>query len=145
MPRDVELAREIAHSLRDVYKHKINRVEFTYNAYIEFDRIEPNDSICILSPQSYTRVRETRSDFRHETEIVLTLVSPVAAHSRQKDIDDWLDSWDGMLDFLENLKINNRKVITGIDVDQRYDANLFHSYNRLVTQAVLQSTNLTGS
>lgn len=139
MPKDVALGRELAEQLRSQYLKNISTVEFTYNAFVELETLDQNKSFCFITPQNYSRVRETRSDFRHEGSLTLTLVSTVGSTERPEKIDEWLDSWDLLLDYLEDVRgSNGSKLLAAVETEERFDSNVFHSYNRMVNQATLR-------
>jgi hypothetical protein len=57
-------------------------------------------------------------------------------------VDDWLDSWDATIKQLREVKLFDRHVPLSIDIDERYDNNMFHNNRRLVTQAAIHYGNV---
>jgi len=126
------------------FNGRIDSIEFTYDAYLELDQLVAGQSYCRVSPNSYSQVRESRTDWRDEATLVLSLVSVAGPTDKSSWIDDWLDGWDQMQRTMRDFELfsdRNRKI-SSIDADERYDTTLFHTNKRLFTQASIQFSNL---
>lgn len=142
MPRDADYGRELATKLTSLFTGRIDSVEFTYDSYLELDQLAEGKSYCVIAPLVYENTREGRSIWRESIQLSMTMVSVVGANSEPQWIDDWLDSWDSLVrNMRETILFNNRKPVS-VDTDERYDAALFHSHRRLVTQASINYGNV---
>jgi hypothetical protein len=142
MPRDADLGRELASELTALYAGKVTNVLFTYDSYMELDRMNENEPYCIVSTNLYEQIRETRHHWRETTQLVITLVSAIGPTNNAQWIDDWLDSWDMTVRNLRELSLFGKHKPVSIDIETRYDTDLFHNSNRLVTQAMLNYLNV---
>ena len=142
MPRDADFGREIASKLSDIYLGKINSVEFTYDAFVELDQLEENKPYCIVSTNAFDQIRETRAHWRETIQLVLTLVSAVGPTDGSDWVDNWLDSWDMTIRQVRELPLFGKHKPMSIDMEARYDVDIFHNSRRLVTQAMLNYQNV---
>jgi hypothetical protein len=142
MPRDADYGRELAKRLSALYSGRITNVEFTYDAFLELDRLSESEPYCKISPTLYEQLREGRAIWRESIQLTVTLISAVGATDDGVWVDDWLDSWDATIKQLREVKLFDRHVPLSIDIDERYDNNMFHNNRRLVTQAAIHYGNV---
>ncbi len=143
MPKDADYGRELARLLCEEFLQHITHVNFTYDAYLEMDKLEPNESYCVISPNSFNRSRLTRGDWETSITLSLTMVSSTGSTASESEIDNWLDSWDLLNAEVQSVALFDRHKISVIDSNDRYDVNHFHSDRRLVTQVVLGINSIT--
>lgn len=136
MPKDVELARNLVAHLESNYSGLADNVEFTYDTYLEFDKMEAEEPYCKISTNSYEDERVSRNDWVEHCQLTLTLVSRAASTDSEDSIDAWLDKWDQLIRELRSATIDGNKILR-VDRDERYDEDHFHNRRRLVTQATI--------
>lgn len=142
MPRDADFGRDLAAQLTAEFLGRIGAVNFTYNSYLELDKLSDTDPYCIISPGLYEYQREGRHDWREEVQLTLSLVSAVGATDSSQWIDDWLDSWDTLIRYAREIRVLGRHKPTQIRQDERYEPDMFHNNHRLFTQAVFTFANV---
>jgi hypothetical protein len=142
MPRDAEFGRDLATQLQAMFGGWINDVEFTYDAFVELDRLDPAKSWCKITTNLYQHVRESRYSWRETVQLMLTLVAPVGVADNPTEIDTWLDSWDTVVRQTRELKVLGRHKPISVDTEERYDAEMFHKHRRMVTQAAINYANV---
>lgn len=142
MPLDATIGRALADELTKRYLAKIGAVSFTYDAYLEADDMPSPDPFCKIAPQTYVDVRESRANWRIDCELVLTLISPVGSVSAESWIDDWLDSWDKMIREVRTITVSGKYRVLSVDREERYDPDVFHNHQRLLTQATILFRNI---
>ena len=142
MPRDADFGRDLAARIMAASSGNVSNVEFTYDAYTDLDRIGETDHYCCISPNLYDHTRETRNHWRETIQLVLTLVSSVGPTNDSQWVDDWLDSWDALVRETREMPLFDKHKPTSVETDARYDTDLFHNSNRLVTQAMINYLNV---
>lgn len=142
MPRDADFGRELVRVLEDKYTGLVKTIQFTYDAFVELDRFPSESAYCFVSPNNYTHVREGRSVFRETISLELSLVSAAGPTDNPSWIDNWLDSWDMLIRNIRSEPLFGKHLPMSVDIDQRYDSDLFHNSKRLLTQATLHYQNV---
>jgi hypothetical protein len=136
MPRDEELGKDLAKRLSAKYTGYIDEVVWTYDSFLELDQLDSGKSYCKISPNNYLNFREGRGVWREDITLMLTLVSKVGP-TNGSWVGAWLDSWDKVVRGLRDEKLFDRHKPTTVEVDERYDPNMYHNNHRLLVQASL--------
>lgn len=142
MPRDADFGRDLAERLSAKFHDFVGDVRFTYDAFLELDRIDADSPYCILSTNLYTHLRESRAHWRETIQLILTLVSPAGATDDSDWIDRWLDDWDLLIRESREIPVYGKHKPISVETDERYDAEMFHNNRRLVTQATFNFGNV---
>ena len=141
MPKDVDLGKDLANRLDAAYTGKVKKVEFTFDPYLELDKMDSDLSFARVSLNTYSDIREGRNMWRMQSGLVLTLVSAVGPTDGSW-VADWLDSWDMMVKHVREMTVLGQHKPLSVDRDERYDADMFHNNKRLVTQALITFGNI---
>lgn len=142
MPNDVKLGRALAAYIATKYVGKIHEVRFTYDSFIEIERMNVGSCYCIITPNNYSTERESRTSWRERCSLELSLLSHAGPTDDEQWIDDWLTSWDLLLEEVKTARLFGRTLPSSVDQDERYDADLFHNNRRLLCQATLHYLNV---
>ena len=142
MPKDAELGRDLAQRVSSEFLGRIDEVNFTYDPYIELDELDLGKSYCVISPNFYEQVRETRAHWRERIQLVLTLVSVAGAIDTENWVDDWLDSWDTLIRLVREEPVLGKHKPLNLEMEERYNSEMFHNNRRLLTQAVISYGNV---
>jgi len=142
MPADADYGRDLAEQLTALDLGSISEVVFTYDPYVDFEQLETSEPYCCISPNLYEHIRESRVIWRETIQLVVTLISVAGTTSDSDWVDGWLDDWDAAVREMRELKVLGKHKPVSVDADARYDTDLFHNHNRLVTQAMLNYQNV---
>lgn len=141
MPKDADFGRDLAEQLTAEFLGKIGTVEFTYDPYLELDNLPETKPFAKISVSGYQHIRESRNHWREECTLYFSLVSPVGPTDNAQWIDDWLNSLDIVLRFARDAIVQGQRM-TSVEIDERYDVEMFFNNRRLVTQAAFNFTNV---
>lgn len=142
MPKDADFGRDLAERLSVQFRDFVREVRFTYDAFLELDKVDADKPFCILSTNQYTHIREARALWRESMQLILTLVSPAGSTDSDEWIDRWLDDWDDLVRQAREIQVFGRHKPISVETDERYDADMFHNNRRLVTQATFNFGNV---
>lgn len=142
MPRDEDFGKDLASRLTAQYVGLIHEVKWTYDSYLELDRLAEDKPYCIVSPNNYTNWREGRYDWMERISLMLTLISAVGPTDGDYWVGKWLGSWDQVIRTCREERLFDKHPPMSVDQDERYDTNMFHNHRRLLTQATLHYHNV---
>jgi hypothetical protein len=140
MPKDAALGKALAETLNGSYLGKIKSVQFTYDAYIEFDNL-PAEPVVFITLDNSPWVRESRSTFRRDTALRVTMVTEANPTLDQAWVDQYLDSFDQLVGFVSTTPVNGL-VPVDIESEDRYDIDRLQSHHRLVMDVLLNYRNI---
>lgn len=140
MPKDASLGRALAEKVAEFYLGKIKSVQFTYDAYIEFDNL-PAEPVVFITLDNSPWVRESRSTFRRDTALRVTMVTEANPTIDQVWVDQHLDSFDQLISVISSTPVNGL-VPVDIESEDRYDIDRLQSNHRLVMDVLLNYRNI---
>ena len=140
MPKDVVLARAIATQLTAQYLGKIKNINFDYNAYVDLDGL-PNEPTVFVTLDNSPWIRLSRGNVRRDAMIRVTMISEIGPTDSAQWVDDQLNSFDMLVDYLLETPVNGQLPVD-TESDDRYDVDRFHSNHRLVMDILFNYRNL---
>lgn len=140
MPKDVDLGRALASAINEQFTGKIADVEFTYDTYISLADL-PDKPYCWLSTNNSSMIRESRGAWRRTCELKITTISRRGPTDASTWIDEILQSFDMMIDFIAESLVNGHKPVE-IESQERYSAEMFESNNRLMNESIITYLNI---
>ena len=144
MPKDVEIGEALAAALTSADTGIIGSVDFTYDPYIDHDRL-PKIPVVTISPDSAPFVREARRGgvtYRRDARLLIMMIARGGATDDSYTINELLDAFDALLENVITTEVLTRKVPLSVDYEERYDPEAFQAQRRVFARAFATYANL---
>ena len=142
MPKDVDLACDLAEKINSLYTGLIRSIQFTYDSYVDLDEL-PDEPLSMLTLQNMVRTRVTRGRFQIDATLQFTSISKVGPTDDPAWLDNELDSFDLACEKIGETAAGEQNCLPLIIAStDRYDSSKFHTYRRLVQSVLLEYRNL---
>jgi len=131
---DAQIGISLAAQLTALAIPKVGLVQFTFDPYHESDNLPPNTKIWITT-NDLNRVLTSRKVWTKQCSLLLYMITPVAPTDFAL-IDDWLGTYDTILDSVESIEAAGNLPYE-IMQEEQIDRDRLNNDKRLVCNSII--------